>query len=57
MKNGWSARELSTKILEVLVGQTSIVVKRRCHVLKQICEFSGGGADFAALSILRECEP
>ncbi|EHK43614.1 glycosyltransferase family 1 protein [Trichoderma atroviride IMI 206040] len=57
MKNGWSARELSTKILGVIVGQFSVGVKKRCNVLKQICEFSGSGADFAALMILRECEP
>ncbi|KAH8122953.1 hypothetical protein ACSS6W_000308 [Trichoderma asperelloides] len=55
-KNGWSAQELSAKILSVLVGQSSIAVKKRCNVLKQICEFSGSGADCAALTILRECE-
>ncbi|KAM0472233.1 hypothetical protein ACHAPX_008915 [Trichoderma viride] len=55
-KNGWSARELSTNILQVIVGQSSVAVKKRCNVLKQICEFSGSGADFAALTILRECE-
>ncbi|KAL7922835.1 glycosyltransferase family 1 protein [Trichoderma austrokoningii] len=57
MKNGWSARELAVKIQQVLVGQMSVGVKKRCKVLKQICEFSGGGADFAALMIRRECEP
>jgi hypothetical protein len=39
------------------VGQTSVAVKKKCNMLKQICEFSGSGADFAALAILRECEP
>jgi hypothetical protein len=55
-KPSWSALELSQKILEVLVGEPSVAIKKKAALLKQICEYSGSGADCAALTILKECE-
>ncbi|KAM0265368.1 hypothetical protein ACHAQJ_000209 [Trichoderma viride] len=55
-KSTWSAQDLSEKILEVLVGEASVAIKKKAALLKQICEYSGSGADCAALTILHECE-
>ncbi|KAL7785623.1 glycosyltransferase family 1 protein [Trichoderma ceciliae] len=52
----WSAQELSHELLEVLAGENSGAIKDKAALLKQACEYSGNGADCAALAILQECE-
>ncbi|PNP52388.1 hypothetical protein THARTR1_06992 [Trichoderma harzianum] len=52
----WSADELYRELLHVLVGNDAVLIKQQAVAMKKICKQHGNGADYAAITILNECE-
>lgn len=52
----WTAQELAREIVDVLLSENSKGIQRKAIRTKQVCEYNGSGADYAALQILQHCD-